>query len=75
MNPPHPSPPPTQERPKVCGFYWVRSNRNPWRQWHIRRFVRMKSPSPDCQLIQPEDGPFSTEGWDWFAGPLNPPDP
>jgi hypothetical protein len=58
----------TKKKPTRIGWYWVRKGTaNP----EIRRFVRWDS---DKGNVEPYDGPYSTFGWDWFAGPLQAPE-
>lgn len=56
----------TAEKPAAAGWWWVMSTDYEPR---IMLFVTDRY-FPDSHPIQPFDGPLSTEGWKWFAGPL-----
>ena len=56
----------TREKPTKCGYYWVKS------RLHYKRITRFII-SPvigDSSHIEPQDGPLSTQGWEWFCGPI-----
>lgn len=60
----------TQAKPSKCGYYWVKGgplpkHSNP----RILRF-RISQITGGSSRIEPEDGPLSSEGWKWFAGPI-----
>ena len=62
----------TKEKPTEAGWYWVRSQRHPAQ---IRNFqLPLTNPSKDAQP-QPVDGPYSSDGWEEFAGPIPCPQP
>lgn len=59
----------TSQKPMECGYYWVKGKR-PHTNPRMMRFVIGKLLHGNMSRIQPEDGPLSTEGWEWFAGPI-----
>lgn len=58
----------TTQKPSECGWYWVKG-KVPHNNPDIMRFVIMPIIN-NSSRIQPQEGPLSTEGWEWFAGPI-----
>jgi hypothetical protein len=63
----------TREKPTRPGFYWVRNDTGAKTIPEVKQFAVEGEYAITPGAIEPVYGPFSTDGWDWFAGPLYPP--
>ena len=59
----------TKTKPTKCGYYWVKGKAPRHHNPQILRF-RIIAKMGGGQCVQPESGPLSTEGWEWFCGPI-----
>ena len=59
----------TKTKPTKCGYYWVKGKAPRHHNPQILRF-RIIAKMGGGQCIQPEGGALSTEGWEWFCGPI-----
>ena len=63
----------TREKPTRPGFYWVRCDAGSKQIPEVKQFAAEGEYALTPGAIEPVYGPFSSDGWDWFAGPLYPP--
>lgn len=59
-------------KPMMPGFYWVRCDEGRKTRPEVKEFAVDELPHGNGG-IEPVYGPYSTEGWDWFSGPIPPP--
>lgn len=62
----------TKAKPGACGWYWCFTPAQPGWQGAgptIREFIMFVG----VDHPEPRDGPYSSEGWQFFAGPIKEP--